>query len=379
MKIEQQTWSESKGWKTETSLGKPQLVLVFGSTLAIADPEHLAGLRKLYPKAQFVGCSTAGEIAGITVSDNSLVATAIEFEHTTVVSHAVQVKDATESFEAGRRLAGMFDTSGLAHLFVLSDGLSVNGSDLVRGLSEILPPHVALTGGLSGDGARFTKTVVLLDQDATANRIVGIGLYGDRIRVGYGSLGGWDTFGPDRLVTRSSGNVLYDLDNGSALELYKRYLGEHAKNLPASGLLFPLAIRSKENSVAVVRTILSVDEKKHSMTFAGDIPQNSIARLMRANLDRLIDGAGGAAKVSHQANGSSTPELAILISCVGRKLVLQQRVEEEVECVRDVLGAQAVLTGFYSYGEISPFEPAAKCELHNQTMTITTFSEKLAA
>jgi hypothetical protein len=379
MKIEQQTWSESKGWKTETSLGEPQLVLVFGSTLAIADPEHLAGLRKLYPKAQFVGCSTAGEIAGITVSDNSLVATAIEFEHTTVVSHAVQVKDATESFEAGRRLAGMFDTSGLAHLFVLSDGLSVNGSDLVRGLSEILPPHVALTGGLSGDGARFTKTVVLLDQDATANRIVGIGLYGDRIRVGYGSLGGWDTFGPDRLVTRSSGNVLYDLDNGSALELYKRYLGEHAKNLPASGLLFPLAIRSKENSVAVVRTILSVDEKQHSMTFAGDIPQNSIARLMRANLDRLIDGAGGAAKVSHQANGSSTPELAILISCVGRKLVLQQRVEEEVECVRDVLGAQAVLTGFYSYGEISPFEPAAKCELHNQTMTITTFSEKLAA
>jgi hypothetical protein len=71
-----------------------------------------------------------------------------------------------------------------------------------------------------------------------------------------------------------------------------------------------------------------------------------------------------------------TPDLAILISCVGRKLVLKQRVEEEVESVRNVLGARTVLSGFYSYGEIAPFLPSAKCELHNQTMTITTFAER---
>jgi len=379
MKIEQQTWRESTGWQQESALGQAQLLLVFGATSAIADSTHLDPLRKLYPSAQIVGCSTAGEIAGTTVSDDSLVATAIEFEHTQVVSHAVEVKDATESFEAGRRLAKQFDAAGLAHLFVLSDGLKINGTDLVRGLTEALPAHVGVTGGLSGDGAQFAKTLVLLDRKAAANRIVGIGLYGDRIRIGYGSQGGWDTFGPDRIVSRSRGNVLYDLDGGSALELYKRYLGEHAKDLPASGLLFPLGIRANDSASQVVRTILSVDEKEHSMTFAGDMPEGSIARLMRANLDRLIDGAAGAAKVSSQGIGSSAPELAILISCVGRKLVLRQRVEEEVESVRDVLGSQAVLSGFYSYGEISPFKPAAKCELHNQTMTITTFSEKRAA
>jgi hypothetical protein len=195
------------------------------------------------------------------------------------------------------------------------------------------------------------------------------------LRVGYGSLGGWDPFGPERLITRSKGNVLYELDGHSALELYKKYLGEHAQGLPATGLLFPLSLRVKAGETGVVRTILSVNEQEQSMTFAGDVPEGAYARLMKANFDRLIDGAIGAAKTSYQAIGSTSPDLAVLISCVGRKLILKQRIEEEVEGVRDILGERTVLTGFYSYGEISPFAPGAKCELHNQTMTITTFSE----
>jgi hypothetical protein len=96
---------------------------------------------------------------------------------------------------------------------------------------------------------------------------------------------------------------------------------------------------------------------------------------MRADIDRLIDGASGAAKVARAAIGERTANLAILISCVGRKLVLKQRTEEEVEAVRDVLGGSTVLAGFYSYGEISPFGPREQSTLHNQTMTVTTFSE----
>jgi hypothetical protein len=206
--------------------------------------------------------------------------------------------------------------------------------------------------------------------------VVACGLYGPAIRVGYASLGGWDPFGPERLITRSAGNVLYELDGRSALELYKQYLGEHAADLPASGLLFPLSLRTSADATPVVRTILGVNEEDQSMTFAGDMPANAYARLMKANFDRLIDGAAGAARVSQHALGGGDPELALLISCVGRKMVLQQRVEEEVEGVRDVVGPRTVLTGFYSYGEISPFTPSARCELHNQTMTITTLSER---
>ncbi len=234
---------------------------------------------------------------------------------------------------------------------------------------------MTVTGGLSGDGTRFAKTYVLAGGEPRQNVVAAVGFYGERLRVGYASLGGWDPFGPDRLITRSSDNVLYELDGKSALSLYKQYLGEHASGLPSTALLFPLNVRVPGGDTPVVRTILAVDEDRQSMTFAGDVPEGSHAQLMRANFDRLIDGAGGAAVTSAGALGDHPAELAILISCVGRKLVLKQRIEEEVESVRDVMGAGTVLTGFYSYGEISPFTPSGKCELHNQTMTITSLCE----
>jgi hypothetical protein len=204
---------------------------------------------------------------------------------------------------------------------------------------------------------------------------VAVGFYGNRLRVGCGSLGGWDPFGPERLITRSLGNVLYELDGRSALALYRQYLGDYAVQLPASALLFPLSLRSMAGDRPVVRTVLAIDEEKGSMTFAGDLPEGSYARLMKANFERLIDGANDAARATKEALGSKPPELALLISCVGRKMVLQQRIEEELEAVRDVIGSQATQAGFYSYGEIAPFSPKSPCELHNQTMTVTAMSE----
>jgi hypothetical protein len=379
MKIEQKRWTKAKGWEPESPsrLGESaQLVLLFGNTSILKQQRYFDEIKKAYPKAHLFGCSTAGEIYGAQVSDDSLVITAVSFEHTQLKGAKTKITDIEKSFEAGEELAQSLDKEGLTHILVLSDGLKINGSDLVRGLKEHLPENVAVTGGLSGDGGRFEETLVIWDGPPERDTVAILGLYGDRLKVGYGSLGGWDPFGPDRLITRSKGNVLYELDGRSALELYKKYLGEHAKGLPATGLLFPLSLRTKEGETGVVRTILSVNEEDQNMTFAGDVPEGAYVRLMKANFDRLIDGAVGAAKTSYQAIGSSSPDLALLVSCVGRKMVLKQRVEEEVEGVRDVMGYRTVLTGFYSYGEISPIKAGAECKLHNQTMTITTLSEK---
>jgi len=328
-----------------------------------------------YPGASFLGCSTAGEICGTEVTDDSLVATAVQLESARIKGDRIRVTDSSESYEAGKTLARGLTAADLVHVFVLSDGLNVNGSELVKGLVSQLPPHVTVTGGLSGDGDRFQETAVIWNDAAESHSIAALGFYGDALKVGYASLGGWDPFGPKRLITRSTGNVLYELDGTSALSLYKRYLGDHADHLPASGLLFPLALTPRDGSPPVVRTILSVDEASQSLTFAGDIPEGLYAQLMKANFDRLIDGAVAAARTSDEAIGEGSAELAILISCVGRKLVLKQRIEEEVEGVREALGPGPALAGFYSYGEISPFTPGARCELHNQTMTITTFRE----
>jgi hypothetical protein len=205
--------------------------------------------------------------------------------------------------------------------------------------------------------------------------ITAIGFYGDKIKIGYGSFGGWDSFGMERLITKSKNNVLYELDGEPALALYKSFLGSQAVNLPSSGLLFPLSLRVSEDHAPVVRTILAVNEEDQSLTFAGDLPEGSYVRLMKANIDRLIEGAVAAANTSVAPFENAKPDFAVLISCVGRKLVLKQMVEEEVEGVKNILGDNTAITGFYSYGEISPFEKDTRCELHNQTMTITTFTE----
>jgi hypothetical protein len=354
-----------------------RLLLVFGETSFFSNPDAwLTELQSRFPGAHCLGCSTAGEILKTEVNDHSLAVSAIEFTNTDIQVAKVDLVEGMSSEEAGKVLAQRLEHSGLAHVLVLSNGLKVNGSDLVRGLVGNLPEGTTVSGGLAGDGGRFQQTYVLADDDCSDRSVAVVGFYGNSIQAASASFGGWDSFGPERLVTRSEGNVLYELDHKSALDLYKSYLGDHADGLPATGLLFPLSLRSEQLEHRVVRTILGVDEAEQSITFAGDIPEGSYAQLMKANFDRLIDGANTAAKKAADADKLAKAELAVLISCVGRKMVLKQRVEEEVEAVQDVLGAEAKLTGFYSYGEISPFSPAGLCALHNQTMTITVFSEE---
>ncbi len=379
MNIEQTQWTATTGWRPQAPgrlAAGAQVVLLFGASALLRDPAHYRAIQAAYPAASIVGCSTAGEICDTRVYDDSLVVTALHFEYSRVVSAHVRLQTVASSYQAGTCLATTLTRPDLVHVLVLSDGLAVNGSELVAGLVDHLPAQVAVTGGLAGDGAQFGQTLVCVDGEPQAGQIAALGFYGRRLKVGYGSFGGWDPFGPERLITRAQGNVLYELDGQSALGLYKRYLGAHAHDLPASGLRFPLSLRPRSGEDRVVRTILGVDEQEQSLIFAGDMPEGTYARLMKTNFDRLIEGATLAATNSCRGFGSASPDVAILISCVGRKLVLQQRIEEEVEGVREVLGVRTILTGFYSYGEIAPFTPAAKCALHNQTMTITTLTEE---
>jgi hypothetical protein len=374
MKIEQNCWTPERGWKNPLQPDSvAQLVLGFGSRHILEASERYQELREVFPSAQIVCCSTAGEIQGERVLDDSLCITAITFDKVQVTSAAIRVDGAADSYAAGQTLGEKLARTDLTYVLVLSDGLHVNGSELANGLADRLPKDTIATGGLSGDADAFNRTLVGLNGPAESNLVAAIGFYGGGLKVAHGSLGGWDPFGPDRLVTRSSGNVLYELDGQSALSLYQEYLGDYADELPASGLLFPLLVRENGEGGGVVRTILGIDRDNNSMIFAGDVPEGSYARLMKANFDRLVDGATGAAVKAREMFAQS--ELAILISCVGRKLVLQQRIEEEVEAVREILGDATALAGFYSYGELSPLTPEGNCELHNQTMTITTLFE----
>ena len=350
------------------------LVLIFGAPMYLDRPEVLAELIKAYPRSKLIGCSTAGEIFGPFVNDLSLSVAVVRFERSRVAVVSTEIRDATESLAAGERIARELAGPDLCGVFVLSDGLNVNGSELVKGVTSAVPANVVVTGGLAADGDRFHRTWVIRDGAAATGIITATGFYGESLRIGHGSRGGWDAFGPERRITRAQGNILYELDGRPALALYKEYLGERASGLPATGLLFPLSIRKDTNDARqLVRTILAVDESNQSLTFAGDVPRGYLAQLMRANFDRLVGGASAAADQARGAHDTA-PMLAVAISCVGRRLVLGERIEEETEITLERLPPGARQVGFYSYGEISPYT-SGTCDLHNQTMTLTTWSE----
>ncbi|MBS0157226.1 MAG: FIST C-terminal domain-containing protein [Nitrospira sp.] len=354
------------------------LLLLFGDSRLIDHPALIQQVLDACPRSHVMGCSTAGEIHGCEISDDSLVVAAARFDHTALRTAQATVQAPTDSYTAGRTIAEQLTHSSLRGVFVLSDGLNVNGSELVKGLNDTLGEAVVVTGGLAGDGTDFKRTWVIKDRMPIGGYVTAIGFYGDHVKLGHGSKGGWDKFGPERLVTKSKGNILYELDGRPALQLYKEYLGDRAAGLPATGLLFPLAIRSSNtDGKALVRTILAVDEAAQSMTFAGDMPEGVLAQLMRANFDRLVQGASDAATLavnSRDHTSSPSPTLSIAISCVGRRLVLGERTEEEIEATLDILPKGSSQVGFYSYGEISPYKSGA-CDLHNQTMTLTTIAE----
>lgn len=378
MKIVQEVYTTASGWKNifqKGTIKHPQLVLAFGNREIISEHQVYSELKNKYPSADIIISSTAGEIVNTGFVDNSIVATAIEFEHTQLKTCRVNINDFSNSYEATTQIVSTLCQEELNHVFIVADGQLINGSELVNSLNQFKNKEVLTTGGLAGDEYKFNETLVGLNNIPSEGNIVAIGFYGDRLKVGFGSKGGWDSFGPERLITKSKGNILYELDNQNALDLYKKYLGEAAEELPSSALFFPLSIKAEGTKEPLVRTILSICEETKSMTFAGNMPQGTIAQMMKHNADRLIGGAEQAAENCMNNKNNEEPELAILISCVGRRIVLGQNVDEEIEVIRDQFGDNTIITGFYSYGEIAPFNNLSKCELHNQTMTITTLSE----
>ena len=358
---------------------KEPLVLVFGNRFMLESETIFEEIKSIFKDGHIVFGSASGDISAHSVTDETITITAIEFEKSSFIIKTTNVLNDNneverDSFTVGKDLINQLPHDGLKHVFVVSEGSFINGSQLTKGMNSSTEDNILITGALCGDEARFEKTISSYNENPKPGEIVAIGLYGESLEVTFSINGGWTPFGPERVVTKSEGNVLYELDNLPALDLYKKYLGEKANELPGAALLYPLNVKSVEDNNSIVRTILNIDEKENSMILAGDIFKDSNVQLMMTNVDNIVNAAEKAAISAAEAR-ENKPELAILVSCIGRKLVLDQRVEEEVEEVMEVVGEATTITGLYSYGEIAPFIGENNCQLHNQTMTITLISE----
>lgn len=357
------------------------LVLVFSSVKRFNEGKLQSTLKKRYPTAQIVGCTTSGEISPNGVFDDSIQITAIQWQK--VIQRVAQSKSSNmqDSFETAVNLAKQLNAETLRTVLVISDGLNINGSELISGFQSVLG-DTPIIGGLAGDGGAFVKTLQLFNDTISDHMVIAVGLYGDALITASGALGGWRPYGPPRKVTRSEKNVVYELDGKPALSLYQMYIGAaFSKGLPGSGLKFPLAvIEEGKRDVEKIRTLLAVNPTDNSLTFAGNVEEGETVRLCQTNHDRLVEGAGAAANLVLDGLGAqktNQPGLALCVSCVGRKGVMAEQVVDEVKLVQQILGSQTSVTGFYSYGEIAPRPNTTNSVLHNQTMTIGYLSEAL--
>jgi hypothetical protein len=377
MEIVVTSYTPSKGWQIPLpDYDSPStLVLVFGDSTLRNHAQPFVELEHKYPLSLVAGCSGAGEIINDRVVSGSLVVAVVRFSDTRLRLAIRDIQNVEDSLRVGSELAQELKEDSLKSVLLLADGLKTNGSQLVKGIYEYLDDHVVISGGLAGDQDKFEVTWVLKDGRPKSHVISAIGFYGDTINAMCSSQGGWKPFGPQRVVTRSKGAILYELDGKPVLPLYKEYLGERSKDLPASALLYPLAIWLDDSDEFVVRTILDIDEQNESMRFAGDIPEGCNVQLMYGTFDNLIEGAEDAAARLPEIISHNNTALAIAISCIGRKLVMENDVAMELEATMDAMSPGTRQIGFYSYGELAPKEDGI-CALHNETMTLTVIYEQ---
>jgi len=380
MKLKSYIYNSSWNEHLDVSLDSTDtLIIIFGSSDLSLIKEPLNEIKDKFTKSIIIGASSSGEIFMDELYEDTLIVSIIKFKTTKLKLFTNKIKDMSDSFNLGETLSNKLSDKDLKAIFVLSDGLNINGSQLTNGINSKLAQKTVVTGGLAGDGDRFLSTWTIVDGEAKEQYITAVGFYGEDISIGHGFNGGWDKFGISRVVTKSKDNIVYEVDNKPLLDIYKTYLGDKADQLPASALLFPLELQEDINSQEkTVRTILGVNEDNKSIIFAGDIPEGSIVSLMKSNSNRLVDGAYNAAKSVDLSEYKDEDLLCIAISCIGRKLVLKQQTEDELEATLEVLPPKTVQIGFYSYGEISPLNSGA-CDLHNQTMTLTTIWERDAS
>jgi hypothetical protein len=374
MKVATLRHSSAGGWTFDgPAVEDPQLIIWF-TCYDGATPEPYDALRALFPKALVAGCTTNGEIYRGEVMDGGSVAAAIRFESTKVKAAFRRLEAGADARAAGRALAAELKGEGLKAVFALADAFSFNGSDLVNGLSSALPPDVVLSGGMAGDdGALGRATRAGLDCNPCDGGVVAIGFYGSALRVSNGVAGGWEPLGPSRRITRAQGQVCYELDGQPALDVYEAFVGNAGTT---ARLRHPFCIKpSADSEQDVIWEVVGVDRENKGLVFIDAVPEGSWAQVMRGADENLVKGAAEAARIATaDGSGSGADSLGLVVSCIGRKWVMGQRVGDETEAVQETTDAAPTI-GFFSYGEVAPHAKTGVCTLHHASISVTMLSE----
>lgn len=376
MHIEQKKWTPEKTWETLRSDLREskdyQLVLVFGSLTLLSSVGFYEEIRNNYPKAQILMNSASAEIIDTQVNNETISLTAIRFDKTTFKTVSININEFQDSEEIGKSIADKFEKDQLTNILIFADGKSIDGTQFSKGIEKYISPEVIISGGLAGDQNNYPKTLLGLNEQPCEGKIIAVGFYGKHLTVSHEGNNGWEAFGEALQITKSNQHTILEINNEPALKIYNQYLDKNITAIHGQNLLFPISLFTDQHST-IIRRINAIHEDEKSITFDGIVPEGSYIKMMKANFETLINATTKAAKSCVQK--ISNPDLAIVISNVGRKILLNRRTEEEVEVLREMFGEATAITGFYSTGEISYIKGTSNSALYNQTMTITTMCE----
>ena len=347
------------------------LVLVYAPPFSLEDPSLLEKLTTQYPKARVLGCSSAGECLDGKPYDNSIVYSAIQFEHTTLRPARVDLpEEKRNEFLAGQALANELAGEDLVMVLLFSEGLAVDCDELIRGIQSVLGSETAIFGGLAGDSLSFERTVVLSNEGVSADAVVAVGFYGDRLRFETVT-SHFDQSGETIEITAAQGNLLSEINGRPALDVLEEFiLREEGVGITES-LSFPIIILDPTTHKPLYcRTIHEYNTEDGTLLAAGSFPVGPAKLInMYDKTNFLIDTrktSGRLEKDRHQ--------FALIISCAARRGTLGNDWMEELSLISEALGEMSSI-GFYSYGEIGKSNFGNFTIVHNQTLNIAAFHE----
>lgn len=365
--------------KAQIEQEKIDLAFVFAS--AAYNPENIIrGLRQIMPEVKTIGCSAASIITSEGAQKHSLAVLAIKSENIKYglgISSNLNEKDPRIAGEelAKTALSNLKSTS--RDLFIMfSDGLMKNSSNFILGVEDVLGKSFPIIGAAASDDFRFSKTYQYYQNNAFTNAAVGI-LLGGVGSFGFGIKHGWRPIGKPRLITNSEGNIIKEIDNQPAINMYKDYFGEEAEELREEKLsriaiLYPLGINIPGEEELVLRNVLEADEDG-SLVCQGDIPVNSQVNLMLGSKDFCIEAAKQAAREAKKGLKNKPASLIIIFDSTSRLKLLGRIASEEIHAIKETLGKNIPVVGFYGYGEIAPLKAAGyrgASYFHNETVAI---------
>jgi hypothetical protein len=374
--------------KINTYSAKIDLAIVFSSidlSCASLLKTISAHLEKGTP---IIGCTGAAIISNQGIFKHGLAVMLLSLPQGAYFNTAC-VKDikAKTSLSAGRELGEKllygFKDMRRDLSIIFSDGLMQEGSNLIYGLQERLGKSFPLVGASASDNLRFLKTYLYFNQEVFSNAACGI-LWGGKLNFGLGIKHGWKPLGKPRHITKSSGNIVYEIDDTIAAKIYEEYLAcdltKLRKELKYISIFYPIGIYLAGEEEYLLRNILSIGDDG-SLTFQGDVPQDSLIRLMigtkescLAATQQAVDEAkkGLSVQVMGLKKGREK-NFALVFDSISRYILLRKDADKELRIIKEGLGKDTPIIGIYTYGEQAPLRAISyqgRAYFHNQTITI---------